>query len=85
MKEPETSTELTKKKLKVFVDNGRAQLLEAFQTLSNPGAPEAKKEVSLHSACAMAMGTLKEPDVLLTYARHMDASQECVSSPHSGA
>ncbi len=80
MKEPEMSKELASKGLKVFAQQGHLQLLDAFQTLTNPDTTESEKRVSPHSACAMAMGTLKEPDVLLTYAQHMDASHMCVSS-----
>ena len=82
MKEPEMSRELASKGLKVFAQQGHLQLLEAFQTLTDPDAAKSEKRVSPHSACAMAMGTLKEPDVLLTYAQHMDASDMCVS-PYS--
>ena len=68
MKEPEMSRELARKGLKVFAKEGRAELLHQFQILTNPAAAVPEKTVSPHSACAMAMGTMKEADVLLTYA-----------------
>ena len=78
MKEPEMSRELARKGLKVFAKEGRAELLLQFQILTNPAAAVPEKTVSPHSACAMAMGTTKEADVLLTYAQYMDASRMCV-------
>ena len=33
------------------------------------------------AACAMAMGTVKEHDVILTYLQHMDEQTECAAIP----
>ena len=77
LKEPSAAKSLATAKLKIYPGGGRSELTRAFQALL---AERKEMPAPLHvaglrtafSSCAMEMGTVKEPDVFLTYAHHMD-------------
>src|SRR5206468_1524602 len=60
----------------VHVEAGCTDLQHAFATLmaatGNQELPPAQPR-SAFASCAMKIGSIKEDDVLLTYAQHMDA------------
>lgn len=75
LKEPTAAKTLAAAGLPVRADTGNADLQHAFAALMAAGGqqplPPAQQR-SAFSSCAMQMGSIKEPDVLLTYAQHMD-------------
>ena len=73
------SKKLAGKGLKVHALHGHTELLAAFRTICAPEAATANSMRTPFAPCAMEMGTLKECDVLLTYAEHMEACHICVS------
>ena len=76
------SRALVEQGLKVHAQHGHDELTAAFQTLIAPGDAQAARELSSFAFCAMEMGTVKECDVLLTYAQHMDTCKMCaIHSP----
>ena len=75
-KAPPAARTLAAANLKIFVESGSAAILEACSGLLAARAgstPPPSLPSSGYAACAMAMGTHKEPDVLLTYLDHLDA------------
>ena len=71
---PPAASTLAAAKLKVHIGSGSAALLEVCRALlaaraGNPLPPSLPSDV--YAACAMAMGTNKESDVLLTYLKHL--------------
>ena len=76
MLEPKTSKELAASKLRLYASEGHSRLCQA---LSDMRSAEPASNVSGRgpfAACAMEMGTIKEPDVMLTYLQHMDDRKE---------
>lgn len=66
--------------LPVRADTGDADLQHAFTALMAAGGqrpPPPAQQRSAFSSCAMQMGSVKEPDVLLTHAQHMDNCKRC--------
>jgi hypothetical protein len=77
LKEPSAAKALATAKLKVYPGDGHAELTRAFQALlaerkGSPAPVHAAGPLTAFSSCAMEMGTVKEPDVFLTYAHYMD-------------
>ena len=77
LKEPSAAKALATAKLKLYPGDGHLELTTAFQGLlaERKGLPaplHATGPRTAFSSCAMEMGTVKEPDVFLTYAHHMD-------------
>lgn len=76
LKEPSAAKALGSAGLGVHPDKGCADLSRASAVLMGAMGPQALPPVQPRSAfasCAMEMGTIKECDVLLSYAQHMDA------------
>jgi len=66
--------------LHLYAIEGHARLLRALaETRSAERA--AVPGIGPFAACAMAMGTVKEDDVILTYLRQMDEQKEYVANP----
>ena len=83
MKEPGSSKIFAGHGLSIFAAKGQGELQHAFQQLlsAEPNGPSLVR--SPFAACAMEMGTIKEADVLLTYAAYMDATREYASGYHN--
>lgn len=78
--EPKTSKHLASCGLHLYAIEGHARLLRALaETRSAERA--AVPGIGPFAACAMAMGTVKEDDVILTYLRQMDEQKEYVANP----
>ena len=78
--EPKTSKQLASCGLHLYATDGHARLLQAFaeaRSAERAGATDRGP----FAACAMAMGTVKEHDVILTYLQHMDEQKECAAIP----
>lgn len=80
LKESTAAKTLAAAGLPVRADTGDADLQHAFTALMAAGGqrpPPPAQQRSAFSSCAMQMGSVKEPDVLLTYAQHMDNCKRC--------
>lgn len=80
MKEPASSKELAAQGLSIYAAGGHSALLQALKEMKAPGDAPAAGVAGPFPACAMKMGEIKEPDVLLTYLDSlMGARKECVA------
>lgn len=78
--EPKTSKQLASSGLSLYAIDGHARLQRALaeaRSSEHTAAPDRGP----FAACAMAMGTIKEDDVMLTYLEHMDTKTECAANP----
>ena len=78
--EPEASNQLASDNIRLHPTDGHARLLRALAEMSAAEC-SAAPDRGAFAACAMAMGTIKEDDVILTYAQHMDEHKECAAKP----
>ena len=80
MLEPKTSKQLASCGLHMYATEGHARLLQALAEMRSAERAVATDRGPF-AACAMAMGTLKEHDVILTYLQHMDEQKEWAATP----
>jgi hypothetical protein len=80
MKELASSKEYAAQGLSIYAAGGHSALLQALKEMAVPGDAHTLKAVGPFPACAMKMGEIKEPDVLLTYLdSFMGARKECIA------
>lgn len=78
--EPKTSKQLASCGIRLYATDGHARLLRALAEMSSAERCAAPDRGAF-ATCAMAMGTIKEDDVILTYVQHMDAQKEYAANP----
>jgi hypothetical protein len=78
--EPKTSKQLASCGLHLYATDGHARLLQALAE-TRSAEPAGASDRGPFAACAMAMGTVKEHDVILTYLQYMDEQKECAAIP----